>query len=130
MANYVSKVCFSVPLTAEQYRWAEAELERWDNATEDELHPSVDFEWRGDGVLIISDDANVTALARFLQRVMRQFQIAGAWGFEASCDCDQHRVDAYGGYAGLTTKDEIREVDTSDWLAETARAMGVELKNR
>jgi hypothetical protein len=128
MADYFANVSFIVLMNAAQQHWAEADLERRENYDGDDsddahnAHPQVDSEWHPESVWFHGDVDDLAALADFLQGVMRQFHIDGAWTFEVSKDCTKERLDAYGGIAAIITRDDIEWLDTEQWIEERLAA--------
>lgn len=74
----------------------------------------------GHGIWLHSEEGGVDALCALLQHLLRKFDPQGRVAFEWSHDCSKPRVDAYGGGAAVITAQEIRTLNTSQWLAQPA----------
>lgn len=70
------------------------------------------------GLWLHSDNGGVDALCAFLQHLLQKFDPNGRVTFEWSHDCSKPRLDAYGGGAAIVTAQEIKTMNTSQWLAE------------
>jgi hypothetical protein len=128
MADYFANVSFIVPMNADQQQWAQADLDRRGNYDGDgsddanNAYPQADIEWHPEHVWFHGDAGDLAALADFLQGVMRQFHIDGAWTFEVSKDCSKERLDAFGGIAAIITRDDIEWLNTERWIEERLAA--------
>ena len=72
----------------------------------------------GHGLWLHSDSGGVDALCAFLQHLLQKFNPQGRVTFEWSHDCSKPRVDAYGGGAAIVTAQEIKSINTGQWLRE------------
>jgi hypothetical protein len=52
--------------------------------------------------------------------LLQTFDPGGRVTFEWSHDCSKPRVDAYGGGAAIVTANEIKTMNTGQWLQEHA----------
>jgi hypothetical protein len=130
MADYYRLVSFILPLTTEQQAWADADLVRrksyhGDEKTERNCHPNIYIERRPDHWWINGHVGNLEALTDWLQSIMRQFNIADAWTLAVSFDCTTPRLDAYGGFAAIITRNGVESMSTGQWIEErlAARAL-------
>ena len=73
------------------------------------------------GVWLHSDSGGVEALCAFIQHLLEKFDPQGRVSFAWSYDCSKPRLDAYGGGAAVITAQDIRSIDTGQWL-QSARS--------
>ena len=138
MADYFTKFSLVVPLpneAAQQYALALAEtagtaimqddpllddfpadlrevIEDWRFETRASSSPN---DW---SLWLYSQDGGVDAVCAFIQHLLQKFDPQGHVTFEWSNDCSKPRVDAYGGGAALITAQEIKTMNTGQWLQE------------
>ncbi len=67
-----------------------------------------------------SEDGGIDAVCAFIQHLLKMFDPQGRVAFEWSNDCSKPRVDAYGGGAALVTAEEIKTMNTAEWLDQQA----------
>jgi hypothetical protein len=68
------------------------------------------------GVWLHSDYGGVEALCAFLQHLLQKFDPNGRVSFAWSYDCSKPRLDAYGGGAAVVTAQDLKSIDTGQWL--------------
>ena len=69
-----------------------------------------------DGIWLHSEYGGVDAVCAFIQHLLQKFESQGRVTFEWSCDCSRPLLDAYGGGAAVITAQEIKTMNTSQWL--------------
>ena len=138
MADYFAKFSLLVPQpsqAAQQYALALAKTA--ENAVMADAPPLDDFpadlrevieDWRfeaqaspspDEGSLWLSSEyGGVDAVCAFVQHLLRKFDPQGRVSFEWSNNCSKPRVDAQWGGAALITAQEIKTVNTGQWLRE------------
>jgi hypothetical protein len=72
------------------------------------------------GLWLHSMNGGVDAVCAFIQHLLQKFDPDGKVTFEWSHDCSKPRTDAYGGGAAIVTAQEIKTINTAQWLAENA----------
>ncbi|WCJ60712.1 hypothetical protein NXS98_06180 [Fontisphaera persica] len=72
------------------------------------------------GLWLHSMNGGVDAVCAFIQHLLQRFDPQGRATFEWSHDCSKPRTDAYGGGAAIVTAQEIKTINTAQWLAENA----------
>jgi hypothetical protein len=72
----------------------------------------------GNELWLHSDTGGIEAVCVFIQHLLQKFNPTGVVTFEWSHDCSKPRTDAYGGGAAIVTAQEIKTINTSDWLRE------------
>ena len=136
MADYFTNFCLVMPLpdeAAQKYVLAlatQAESIR----LEDEQMPD-DFpaslrdvveDWcfntepESNGICLHSQYGGIDAVCAFIQHLLQKFAPHGCVKFEWSHDCSKQRVDAYGGGAAIITAQEIKTINTGEWLHQNA----------
>ncbi len=70
------------------------------------------------GIWLHSMYGGVDAVCAFIQHLLQKFEPQGRVTFEWSHDCSKPRTDAYGGGAAVITAQEIKTMNTADWLNE------------
>jgi hypothetical protein len=89
-------------------------IDDWQFETEAENLPD------GWGLWLHSDCGGIDAVCTFIQHLLQTFDPGGRVTFEWSHDCSKPRVDAYGGGAAIITANEIKTMNTGQWLHENA----------
>ena len=74
----------------------------------------------GCGLWFHSDSGGIDAVCAFIQHLLQTFDPGRRVIFEWSHDCSKPRVDAYGGGAAIITANEIKTMNTGQWLQEHA----------
>jgi len=83
------------------------------------------FETEKDGnhsIWLHSQNGGIDAVCAFIQHLLTRFNPEGRVEFEWSNDCSRPRVDAYGGGAALVTAQEIKTMNTCEWLRQQAES--------
>ena len=88
-------------------------LEDWHFETEKDENHSI---W------LHSQDGGIDAACAFIQHLLKKFNPEGRVEFEWSNDCSKPRLDAYGGGAALVTAQEIKTMNTCEWLRQQAES--------
>ena len=142
MADYYTKLSLLVPLpsqAAQQYALGLAELAQTAMMQDDpllddfpaelreaiedwrfETHASSSNDW---SLWLSSEDGGVDAICAFIQHLLQKFDPLGCVTFEWSNDCSKPRVDAYGGGAALVTAEEIKTINTGEWLQQQVASL-------
>lgn len=63
-----------------------------------------------------NDSAHTDLVASLVQQILREFDPAGAVGYEWSYTCTKPVAGGFGGGAAWVTADEVQIHGTSDWL--------------
>ena len=85
-------------------------IEDWQFDTEPESH----------GIWLHSQYGGIDAVCAFIQHLLQKFNPHGCVTFEWSHDCSKPCVDAYGGGAAIVTAQEIKTINTGEWLQQNA----------
>lgn len=135
MANYYTQYSFEIEnITPEEREWVNERL-AWDIDVEDyPVYPTCRFEDEaGDSCsLWIHDDTGggeLDALAEMLQEFLVKFRPDQYITFSWADTCSKPRIDSFGGGAVFITNDDIRWMNTYDWMAVIAQGREVE-RNR
>jgi hypothetical protein len=72
------------------------------------------------GIWLHSINGGIDAVCAFIQHLLQKYDPEGSVTFEWSNDCSKPRVDAYGGGAAIITADEIKTMNTGQWLQQNA----------
>ena len=88
-------------------------LEDWHFETEKDENHSI---W------LHSQNGGIDAVCAFIQHLLKKFNPEGRVEFEWSNDCSKPRLDAYGGGAALVTAQEIKTMNTCEWLRQQAES--------
>jgi hypothetical protein len=132
MANYYTNFSVIVPLKQDAHKQYAVQLAQTarDHKFSDDPVPNgfpvslVDcledwnFETESDneGIWVHSDTGGIDAACAFIQHLLQEFDRSGSVSFEWSHDCSKPRLDAFGGGAAFITVDDIKTMNTSDWL--------------
>ena len=148
MANYYTKLSFSIELPPEAIRWALDLYERIGEVDgegavdelvsegripDDEFTAivralnAVDYSFRvareSDGIWISHDEnACPDVVAQFVQAILTKFDLTQTVTFEWAHTCSRPEVNAFGGGAARVTKGHIEMMTTAMWVSEAADA--------
>lgn len=131
MADYFTNFCLVVPLpdeAAQQYALQLAQI--MSDAGQDDPLPehipqsireemenwTFDTEPESNGICLHSQYGGIDAVCAFIQHLLQKFAPHDCVKFEWSHDCSKQRVDAYGGGAAIVTAQEIKTINTGEWL--------------
>ena len=135
MADYFTNFCLVMPLpdeAAQKYALALASAASNAQLGDEPHEPLPDSikevieDWQfntepeSNGICLHSQYGGIDAVCAFIQHLLQKFNPPGCVKFEWSHDCSKQRVDAYGGGAAIITAQEIKTINTGEWLHQNA----------